>query len=245
MPDGGRLTIQTANVTLGQSYIAHHAEVKPGEYVMLAVSDTGIGMTDEVKVHIFEPFFTTKEIGKGTGLGLATCFGIVKQSGGHIWVYSEVGQGTTFRIYLPRLEETTAVKSLPDRLEDLPRGTETIFLVEDESAVRELATRTLRSQGYQVLSAINGEAALRLLQEQPKLKPHLLITDVVMPRLGGKALVDALKPTRPSLKLLFISGYTDNAVVHNGILDAHIPFLQKPFSPLELARKVREVLDQR
>ncbi len=244
MPHGGKLTIETANVTLDDTYASHHAEVTAGQYVLLSVSDTGVGMTEEVKAHIFEPFFTTKERDKGTGLGLATCFGIVKQSGGHIWVYSEVGQGTTFKIYLPCLEDTVSPGPEQDKSDDLPRGTETVLLVEDEPSVRELAVRTLRQQGYQVLEAANGDEALRVFQEHAEEAIHLLLTDVVMPRLGGKELADRLKAMHPDIKVLFISGYTNNAIVHHGVLKPGITFLPKPFSPQMLAHKVREVLDR-
>jgi two-component system cell cycle sensor histidine kinase/response regulator CckA len=245
MPNGGKLTIETANVTLDLDYVQQHAEVIPGEYVMLAVSDNGIGMTEEVKSHIFEPFFTTKEVNRGTGLGLATCFGIIKQSDGHIWVYSEPGQGTTFKVYLPRIDEAETV-SLFRHVEsgDLPRGSETVLLVEDEAAVRDLAARMLRQQGYKLLEAANGHEALQLVQKRPDEKIHLVVTDVVMPQMGGKVLTDQLKSLRPDIKVLFTSGYTDKAVVHHDVLEPNIAFLQKPFSPQMLVRKVREVLDQ-
>jgi signal transduction histidine kinase/ActR/RegA family two-component response regulator len=245
MPNGGKLTIETANVILDLDYIREHAEVIPGEYVMLAVSDNGVGMTEEVKFHIFEPFFTTKEVDRGTGLGLATCFGIVKQSNGHIWVYSEPGQGTTFKVYLPRIDEEKP--DFPFRHKefgDLPRGSETVLLVEDEESVRELAARMLRQQGYKLLEAANGNEALQLVQKQPDERIHLVVTDVIMPQMGGKALTDQLKTMRPDIKVLFISGYTDKAVVHHGLLESGIAFLQKPFSPQMLVRKVREVLDE-
>jgi signal transduction histidine kinase/CheY-like chemotaxis protein len=243
MPRGGKLTVETNNVTLDEDYASQHVDVPAGEYVLLSVSDTGIGMTEEVKTHLFEPFFTTKERGKGTGLGLATCFGIVKQSGGHIEAYSEVNRGTTFKIYLPRLKE--AISPVPGRAKsgDLPRGTETVLLVEDESAVRELASRMLRQQGYNVLEAANGEEALRVAGEYAGEEIHLLLTDVVMPRLGGTELADQLKVMRPDIKVLFTSGYTDNAIVHPSILESGMAFLPKPFSSQMLARKVREVLD--
>jgi two-component system cell cycle sensor histidine kinase/response regulator CckA len=245
MPNGGKLTIETANVTLDLDYVRQHAEVIPGEYVMLAVSDSGIGMTEEVKSHIFEPFFTTKEVNRGTGLGLATCFGIIKQSDGHIWVYSEPGQGTTFKVYLPRIDEAETA-SLFRHVEsgDLPRGSETVLLVEDEAAVRDLAARMLRQQGYKLLEATNGHEALQLAQKRPDEKIHLVVTDVVMPQMGGKVLTDQLKSLRPDIKVLFTSGYTDKAVVHHDVLEPNIAFLQKPFSPQMLVRKVREVLDQ-
>jgi CheY-like chemotaxis protein len=243
MPGGGKLTIETANVTLDEDYAQQYAEVAAGEYVLLSINDNGIGMTEEVKGRIFEPFFTTKEAGKGTGLGLATCFGIVKQSGGHIWVYSEVDQGTTFKIYLPRVAADAG--SLPGRGQShaLPRGTETILLVEDEATVRTLAARTLRKQGYTVLEAANGEEALYVARQHSG-EIQLLFTDVVMPQMGGKMLASRLEEESPSTRVLFTSGYTDNAIVHHGVLDPGIAFLQKPFSPEVLIRKVREVLDQ-
>lgn len=244
MPTGGRLTIQTANVSLDRSYADHHPEVPSGEYVMLTVSDTGIGMTEEIQAHIFEPFFTTKESSQGTGLGLATCFGIVKQSGGHIWVYSEVGHGTTFKVYLPRLLETGQSAWPAEESLDLPSGTETILLVEDEAPVRRLASRILQQQGYQLLEAMNGQEALHLVRQQPTLKIDLLLTDVVMPQLGGKALADQLKHICPHIKVLFTSGYTDDGIVSNGILEVSNAFLQKPFTPAGLLHKVRQVLDQ-
>jgi CheY-like chemotaxis protein len=244
MPNGGELIIETANVTLDHKYVRRHAEVAPGEYVLLAVSDTGVGMTEEVKARLFEPFFTTKEVGKGTGLGLATCFGIVKQSGGHIRVYSELGEGTTLKIYLPQIEGVAATPIV--RLEPrdtLVQGTETILLVEDEAAVRDLAARALRQQGYTVIEAADGREALRLAQRQTEKEIHLLLTDMVMPRMGGKELADQLKAVRPDLKVLFMSGYTDSTILRYGLLQPRMAFLQKPFSPQRLVRKVRDILD--
>ncbi len=242
MPGGGRLTIETANVVVDEAYAAHHLSTQPGEYVLLAVSDTGTGMSDEVKAHLFEPFFTTKEEGKGTGLGLATVFGIVKQNRGHIWVYSEQGQGTTFKIYLPRVADGTPVLSRPPLQPAAARGTETLLLVEDEPQVLELTRDILLDQGYQVLTAGDGIEALRVAEahEGPI---HLLMTDVVMPRLGGKVLADQLRSTRPEMRVLFTSGYTDDAIVYHGVLDEGVHFLSKPFEPEALARKVRDVLD--
>jgi two-component system cell cycle sensor histidine kinase/response regulator CckA len=242
MPQGGKLTFETANVRLDQDYADEHAEVTPGEYVLLAVSDTGIGMTEEIKARIFEPFFTTKEEGKGTGLGLATCFGIIKQSKGHIGVYSEPGLGTTFKIYLPCATETTEPIAAREESETLPRGTETILLVEDGEAVRVLAAQLLREQGYTVLEAGNGEEALRLTEAQIEPEIHLLLTDVVMPQMGGKELADRLQAERPNLKVLFTSGYTDDAIVHHGVLEPGIAFLEKPFTASTLLRKVRQTL---
>lgn len=243
MLDGGKLTIETANVTLGEVYVESHLEVTPGDYVLLAVSDTGTGMSEEVKRRIFEPFFTTKEVGQGTGLGLSTCFGIVKQNNGHLTVYSEAGQGTTFKVYLPRVDALPDKLPILEQIDELPRGTETILLVEDETNVREMAKRILERQGYTVLAANNGQEALHLVEGQPELPLHLLITDVILPKMNGSLLAKKLKGLRPTLKVLFVSGYTDNAIVHHGVLEPGILFLSKPFTPDLLARKVRAVLD--
>ena len=242
MPGGGQLTLETANVTLDEAYARTHIEVKPGPYVMLAVSDTGIGMGEKVQAHVFEPFFTTKEKDKGTGLGLSVVHGIVKQSGGHIAVYSEPGVGTTFKVYLPRLERETEVAEQA-RASRVPLGgTETILVAEDEETVRALACRVLREHGYTVLEFGHPEDALRLASghEGPI---HLLLTDVVMPGMSRRELAERLSPSHPGVAVLYISGYTDNAIVHHGVLDAGTPFLQKPFNALTLTRKVREVLD--
>jgi CheY-like chemotaxis protein len=242
MPDGGKLTIETANFTLDAAYAAGHLEVQPGEYVLLAVSDTGLGMNEEVKSHLFEPFYTTKELGQGTGLGLATVYGIVKQSGGDIHVYSEEGVGTTFKVYLPRIGQATTPAARPPARPEMPAGRETILLVEDDEGARELARRVLRSLGYTSLEARDGQEALRLAADYPG-TIHLLLTDVVLPGIGGRALAEQLARSYPGLKTLFMSGYTDNAIAHHGVLEPGIALLQKPFSPMELARKVREVLD--
>jgi two-component system cell cycle sensor histidine kinase/response regulator CckA len=244
MPSGGKLTIETANAELDEEYAHIHIGVIPGHYVKLSISDTGTGMPQEVKDKAFEPFFTTKEIGRGTGLGLSTVYGIVKQSGGNIWVYSEPGCGTTFKIYLPRVEEELDTLSIRDETGELFKGQETVLLVEDEPSVRAMVYRLLCQQGYTVLEAANGEEALRVAREHGGDKIHLLLTDVVMPQMGGKELADQLKLLTPEIKILYTSGYTDNAIVHHGVLDPGTHFLQKPFSPKMLSRKVREVLDR-
>jgi PAS domain S-box-containing protein len=241
MPRGGKLTIETANVELSQEYADRHVGVQPGGYVMLAVSDNGMGMDEKTLERIYEPFFTTKAKDKGTGLGLSTVYGIVKQSGGHISVYSEISHGTTFKIYLPehdapKMTEPAAVEGA------IPRGSETVLLVEDEDVVRGLARQILEQAGYHVLEASRGEEALRLCaaHEQPI---QLVLTDVVMPETSGKEVADRLRTLRPEIKVLFMSGYTDEAIVHHGVLDAKVEFIQKPFTPVALARKVREVID--
>ena len=244
MPSGGKLTIETANVELDEAYAGNHVAVKPGRYVRLSVSDTGVGMSREVEEKVFEPFFTTKEKGKGTGLGLSTVYGIVKQSGGNIWVYSEPGQGTTFKIYLPIVDEELDALEPKHDAHSLPTGSETVLLVEDEASVRGLGARLLNQQGYTVWEAENGEEALRIAQAHAGERIHLLTTDVVMPRMGGRELAERLKILRPDLKVLFTSGYTDNAIVHHGILEPGVNFLQKPFSLVNMAQKVREVLDK-
>ena len=241
MPRGGTVTIETANIVLDGTYASRHVGVTPGEYVMLAVSDTGVGMDHETQSHIFEPFFTTKEKGKGTGLGLSTVYGIVRQSGGNIWVYSEPGRGTTFKVYLPQVhDEITKVDAIAEVI--IKRGSETVLLVEDEDMVRNLARQILEETGYTVLAANGGEEALHLFKTH-KGTIHLMITDVVMPKMSGKDVADKLKETHPETKVLFMSGYTDEAIVHHGIVDSHIAFIQKPFSEVALTQKIREVLD--
>jgi len=240
MPDGGKLTIETANMDLDASYTAQHAVVAPGSYVLITVTDTGSGMDEPTKARLFEPFFTTKELGKGTGLGLATVYGIVKQSNGYIWVYSEHGHGTSFKVYLPRVDDTTAANAEARPL-FANGGTETILLAEDASGVRAAAQEILKRLGYTVLVATDGHAALQLSRARTD-TIHLLVTDVIMPEMSGRQLADRLKEQRPGLKVLFVSGYTDDAIVRHGMLEPGIAFLQKPFTPQTLARKVREVL---
>ncbi len=244
MPQGGKLVIETANFEVDADFARLHLGLYPGPYIVLTVSDTGHGMDAATLSRIFEPFFTTKELGQGTGLGLATVYGIVQQSGGAIWVYSEVEQGATFKIYFPRLTEPVQIPPPPPQTTTVPGGSETILLAEDEVGVRELVAETLRRNGYTVLVAANGPEALRL-SEQYQQPIHLLVTDVVMPGMSGWALVEQLGSQRPEMKHLFISGYTGDMIAHHGVLEAaDLILLQKPFSPDTLARKVREVLDE-
>jgi len=243
MPRGGRLTMETANVELDEVYARSHAGVTPGPYVMMAISDSGTGMDEETLSKVFDPFFTTKEIGKGTGLGLSTIYGIVKQSNGNIWVYSEPGKGTTFKIYLPRvekeIEETEAVEAAAESL----TGSEAILVVEDNEMVRDLVQTIFQRHGYSVLTAQDGEEAIKVSKEHDG-PIHLMVTDVVMPNMSGKELAERLNALRPDMKVLYMSGYTDNAIVHHGVLAQEMLFIQKPFTPESLARKVREVIDQ-
>lgn len=242
MPEGGTLTIETANIVFDEAYANQHLETLPGAYVMLAVSDTGSGMGEEIKAKIFEPFFTTKEPGRGTGLGLATVHGIVKQSGGHIWVYSESGHGTTFKIYFP-VAEGQKVKPSVLQPKRAIQGNETLLLVEDNEHLRTLAEHVLQKYGYTVLSASDGLQALDLSDQYPG-TIHMLITDVIMPRMGGKELSNRIGIKRPRIIVLFMSGYTDNSILQNGILDEMAAYLQKPCSPEALLAKVREMLDE-
>jgi PAS domain S-box-containing protein len=244
MPNGGKLTLETANVSFDEESVGRYPELKPGDYVMLAITDTGAGMSEEVKARVFEPFFTTKGIGQGTGLGLSTCYGIIKQSGGHISVYSEAGRGATFKIYLPQVEQQTKIPLQRLDSSALPPGTETILLVEDDAALREMAATLLKRLGYTVLSAANGIEALSLKQQRDVGHIDLLFTDVVMPHMSGKELADRVRALYPHTRILFTSAYTENAIVHQGVLDKGVALLQKPFTPSALAHKLREVLDQ-
>jgi signal transduction histidine kinase len=243
MPAGGTLTLETANLDLDQNYAEEHAGVRPGSYVMLAVSDTGVGMDAETQSHIFEPFFTTKADGKGSGMGLATVYGIVQQSGGHIWVYSEPGQGSTFKLYLPRVEEVAEPAARTPSSAPTIRGTETILVAEDDRQVRDLAVAILKACGYLVLVLESALDAERVCQQHHG-GIDLLLTDVVMREMSGPDLAQRVKKLRPNARILFMSGYTDAAIVHQGVLDPGIAFLPKPFTPSSLAGKVRHVLDQ-
>jgi PAS domain S-box-containing protein len=242
MPGGGKLTIETSNVEIGKKYSVRDAAVKPGQYVMLVVTDTGVGMDDDTKQRLFEPFFTTKEVGKGTGLGLSTVYGIVRESGGSIWVFSELGIGTTFKIYFPRLLERTS-QAVRAKISDRPEaGTEAILLVEDDRSVRRLAVRVLRGAGYEVVEAGDGNEALRSFEQRAG-DFQLLLTDVVMPNMSGRQLAERLSRMQPGIKILYMSGYTDNAIERHGVLDPDTAFIGKPFTGKDLSKKVREVLD--
>jgi signal transduction histidine kinase len=244
MPEGGKLAIKTCAVTLDESYVRTHQGVDRGDYMMISVRDTGVGMSEDVKSRLFEAFFTTKAAGKGTGLGLVTCHTVVRQSGGHIDVSSELGQGTTFNVYFPRVVHSTpsVTRSLP-KISALKRGTETLLVVEDEPSLRHLAQGVLEAQGYQVLAAPNGQDALRVADEHRGDPIALVVTDVIMPRMGGKAMAESLQTTSPDLKVLFTSGYTEDDVSHDGVFDEGIQFLPKPYTATSLALKVRELLD--
>lgn len=242
MPGGGKLSIETANITLKKSDLMHHPDVSPGEYIELTVSDSGTGMSEETLSHIFEPFFTTKEEGKGTGLGLSMCYGIVKQNRGHLSVQSALGQGSAFRIYIPRAENAVTP---PDskKGEELSEGTETILLVEDDPLVRRLSVEVLSQQGYAVLESSDGVEALQLAQDHQG-EIHLLLTDVIMPNMDVGELTSHLKGVCPNLKVLFTSGYADDTIVRHGVLEPEVEFMEKPFNPTELLNRVRQVLDK-
>jgi len=243
MPQGGKLTLETSNVDLSEGYAAEHYPAQPGSYVMIAVTDTGTGMSEETQAHMFEPFFTTKEKGKGTGLGLATVYGIIKQSGGFIWVYSELEHGTTFKIYLPRVQESVDVAKAAAARPRAARGSETVLLAEDEAPVRAVARQVLERHGYTVLEAPSAEAALDIAVRYSG-AIHLLLTDVIMPGLSGRELATRLADLRPEARVIFMSGYTDDAVTRHGVLEPGLAYLQKPFTPDALGQKVREVLDE-
>jgi len=244
MPQGGRVIIETANADIDRVYASHFPGMQAGSYVTLAVSDTGSGMDVETQKHLFEPFFTTKAMGKGTGLGLSTVYGIVKQSGGYISVDSEVGRGSTFKVYLPRLEEgPKGLQAKPEQGTPL-QGTETILLVEDEEGVRALVRDILQMNGYTVLEASTGKEALNLCEQYGR-TIHLMLTDVVMPQMSGRELAEQMAIFKPEIKVLYMSGYTDDAILRHGTLDADLAFIQKPFSPDALVRKVRDVIDRK
>jgi two-component system cell cycle sensor histidine kinase/response regulator CckA len=242
MPQGGRLSIETADCELDEEYSRLHPDVAPGQYVLVAISDSGHGMDEATKARIFEPFFTTKPPGKGTGLGLAMVYGFVKQSGGHIEMYSEWERGTTCKIYLPRADEAAPAARLPPDLPAAPKGTETVLVVEDEAALRNLIRLILQASGYTVLEARDGQEAFWVAQQHAG-PLHLVLTDLVMPRMSGRQLAELLARSRPEMRILFMSGYTEEAAVHHGVLEGGAPYLQKPFNSLGLARKVREILD--
>jgi CheY-like chemotaxis protein len=243
MPDGGRIIIETSNVDLDEGYAAQHAGVEAGQYVLLSVTDTGVGMTQQVMQHIFEPFFTTKGTG-GTGLGLSTVYGIVTQAGGWVWVYSEPGAGSAFKVYFPRAGGATKPLAEPVAAAETLRGTETVLVVEDQPDVRKLTLAMLEDQGYRLLEAANGIEALSLSERYAE-PIDLLVTDVVMPGMTGRELARMLLALRPSLKTLYTSGYPANAIAHEGVLDPGVAYLPKPFSPAQLAAKVREVLSEK
>jgi signal transduction histidine kinase/ActR/RegA family two-component response regulator len=243
MPHGGRLSLETAKIFLDEGYCRLHPDVIPGPYVLLAISDTGMGMDPDTQARIFEPFFTTKEKEKGTGLGLATVHGIIRQSEGFIWVYSEPGGGTTFKIYLPEAQEKVEEQGMASAPSASWQGQETVLVVEDEELVRRVARRILQHYGYTILEANTGKEALSIGEQYPG-PIHLLLTDVMMPEMDGKELVNHWKDQHPETKVIFTSGYTENAIVHNGTLESNIHFIQKPYRPDALARMVREVLDE-
>ena len=244
MPNGGKITITTSNVTLHENDVRDRVDATAGEYVMLSVRDTGTGMTEQVKAHLFEALYTTKAKGKGTGLGLATCQTIIRKSGGHISVCSELGKGSEFRFYYPRVDQPLGAAASPDQSGLLPRGTETLLVVEDDTPVRHLACGVLEDLGYQVLSASNGQDALHVAREHKGPAIRLAVTDVIMPQMGGMVMAEWLKVTYTDLKILFTSGYTDDALARHGVFTAGGEFLPKPYTPAKLAHRVRKLLDQ-
>ena len=244
MPAGGKLIIETTNTYLDENYCLSHPSATPGRHVMLAISDTGVGMDAKTQARIFEPFFTTKEQGKGTGLGLATVYGIVKQSGGSIWVYSQLGKGTTFKIYFPSVDESVDQPESVEGEEEIPRGSETVLLAEDAEGMRELTSELLTRNGYSVLAAESVPELLSLVERHPA-PIQLLLTDVVMPGMNGRDLADRLESSHPEMRVIYMSGYTSDAIVHHGVLREGIDFIEKPFSEQALMRKVREVLDRK
>ncbi|HET7208999.1 MAG TPA: ATP-binding protein, partial [Terriglobales bacterium] len=241
MPKGGRLSIEARNIDLDESYKQEHHQVVPGQYVVIAVEDSGCGMDRKTQARIFDPFFTTKELGKGTGLGLATVYGIVKQSGGYIWVYSEIGRGTSFKIYLPRVEPSGQTPAPKESDKSSVHGSETILLAEDSDSLREMARDYLESIGYNIIEAASGKEALERARDFAG-PIHLLLTDVVMAEMGGPELAEQLLALRPGVKVIFASGYTNDAIARNGVLDTAVVFIQKPYRPKALAQKIREVL---
>jgi two-component system cell cycle sensor histidine kinase/response regulator CckA len=244
MPDGGRLNITTSNTALSSGHTDGRLAAAPGEYIMVAVSDTGTGMTREVQGRVFEPFFTTKLQGKGTGLGLSTVYGIVKQSGGDVWIYSEPGEGTTFKVYFPRVMDDEESVIPREDSHAATGGSETVLIVEDDASLRALSARILEGNGYTVLLARNGLEALAIASGHSG-HIDLVASDVVMPKMNGRPLVEKLLETRKGMSVLFMSGYTDDEVMRRGVIDGRTAFLQKPFTPAQFAKKVREVLDQK
>ncbi len=243
MPDGGKIIVETANVIFDDTYVMEHISAKKGEYVMISVTDNGTGMDDETRVHIFEPFFTTKEKDKGTGLGLSTCYGIVKQNNGNIWIYSEPGKGSTFKIYLPRTDTGPRENPAHEDAKIAENGTETILIAEDEPSLRKISADVLRNIGYTVLEAPDGREAIEIAKRYLPNEIHLVLTDVVMPHMGGKELSECLNEYYPKIKTLYMSGYTDHSILHNGVLEPGLPFLQKPFSTQKIVQKVRQILE--
>ena len=243
MPNGGIFTFETKNVELDKEYSKKHAGTKPGPHVMLSISDNGIGMSADVKANIFEPFFTTNREGKGTGLGLSTVFGIIKQSGGHIWAYSEIERGTSFKIYFPKVDSEAEEIPSDIKIKEIPRGSERILLVEDEDSLRTFTSEVLKRSGYKVLEAKNGGEAYLIYKKQEN-PIELVITDVIMPQMGGVELAENLHKINSDLKILYISGYSENAIVHFGVLDPDKKYLPKPFKAKDLLLMVREVLDE-